>query len=75
MRAVTLQDQYCKHFDGYIELIEDDAILFSDSTTPAPSPLVQALSPKRLWYLGHYPTMVEEPATDFRELPPKVATC
>ncbi len=37
VRAVTLQDQYLVHYEGYIELIEDDSTLFKDPSAPVPS--------------------------------------
>ncbi len=30
VRAIKLQDQYVEHFDGYLELIEDESALFRD---------------------------------------------
>lgn len=40
LTAVTLQDQYLEHFDGYIELIQDGSALFRDPTAHVPSPQI-----------------------------------
>ncbi len=58
MRAITLQDQYVEHFDGYLEPIEDDSALFRDLTDRSPS---LAIAPELLWYLRRHPEREDEP--------------
>ncbi len=56
--AIKPQDQYVEHFDGYLELIEDDSAVFRDPTDREPS---LAVAPKLLWYLGRHPEGKDEP--------------
>ncbi len=58
VRAVTLQDQYMEHFDGYLELIEDHSTLLRDSSDRVSS---TAIAPELLWYLCHHPKDENEP--------------
>ena len=61
VRAITPQDQYVEHFDGYLEAIEDDSVLFRDLTVREPS---LAVAPKMLWYLGPHPKGKDEPTSE-----------
>ncbi len=38
VRMVTPSDPYYEHFDGYLELVEDDASLFCNISTQGPTP-------------------------------------
>ena len=58
VRAITSQDQYVEHFDGYLKPIEDDSALFRDLTVQE---LSLAVAPELLWYLGHHPEGEDEP--------------
>ena len=55
VRMVTPSDPYFEHFDGYLELVEDDTSLFRDMSTREPTPEQEPVSPELLWYLGHHP--------------------
>ncbi len=55
MRMVTPSDPYFEHFDGCLELVEDDAGLFRDMSTREPTPEQESVSPELLWYLGRHP--------------------
>ncbi len=72
VRAVTLQEQYMEHFDGYIEPIEDDCALFRTLTEQVPS--TPPVAPELMWYMGPHPKSEGEPvsARDL-ELSPKQA--
>ncbi len=61
MRAITQQDQYVEHFDGYLEPIEDDSALFRDFADREPS---LTIAPDMLWYLGHHPEGKDEPTLE-----------
>ncbi len=50
VRMVTPSDPYFKHFDGYLELVEDDTSLFRDMSTREPTPEQEPVSPELLWY-------------------------
>ncbi len=50
------------HFDGYLELVEDDSTLFRDPSEPVPSTYTAA--PELLWYLGRHPKSESEPELD-----------
>ncbi len=55
VRMVTPSDPYFEHFDGYLELVEDDSSLFRDTSALGPTPEQKSLPPELLWYLGHHP--------------------
>ncbi len=50
-----------EHFDGYLDLIEDDSALFRDFADREPS---LAVAPELLWYLGHHPEGKDEPTPE-----------
>ncbi len=52
---VTPSDPYSDHFDGYLELVEDDTSLFHDIPALEPTLEQQPSPPELLWYLGHHP--------------------
>ncbi len=54
VRVVTPQEQYVEHFDGYIELMEDDSTLLRDPSAPVLSP---SIAPE----LGHHLNGKDEP--------------
>ncbi len=51
VRMVTPSD-YFGHFDGYLELVEDDASLFRDISTREPTPEQKPVSPELLCVMG-----------------------
>ncbi len=55
VRMVTPSDPYFEHFDGYLELVEDDTSLFCDMSTREPTLEQEPVSPELLWYLGRHP--------------------
>ena len=55
VRMVTRSDPYLEHFDGYLELVEDDSSLFRDISALGPTPEQELISPELLWYLGRHP--------------------
>ncbi len=55
MRLVIPLDPYIEHFDGYLELVEDDSSLFRDILALGPIPEQEPVSPELLWYLGRHP--------------------
>ncbi len=55
VRMVTQSDPYYEHFDGYLELVEDDAGLFRYTSTREPTPEQEPVLPELLWYLGRHP--------------------
>ncbi len=57
---VTPSDAYFEHFDGYLELVADDASLFRDISTIEPTLEQEPVSPELLWYLGCYPKGEED---------------
>ncbi len=66
VRAITSQEQYVEHFDGYLEPIEDDSALFRDFTDRE---LSLAIAPELLWYLGHHPEREDEPTPESGKAP------
>ena len=50
VRMVTTSDPYFEYFDGYLELVEDDASLFHHISTLEPTLEREAVSPELLWY-------------------------
>ena len=55
VRMVTPSDPYFEHFDGYLELVEDDSSLFHDTSAVGPTLEREPVSPELLWYLGRHP--------------------
>ena len=51
VRMVTPSDPYFEHFDGYLELVDDDSSLFRDTSALGPTPEQEPVSPELLWYL------------------------
>ncbi len=52
---VTPSNPYFEHFDGYLELVEDDSSHFRDTSTLGPILEQEPVSPELLWYLGRHP--------------------
>ena len=55
VRMVTPLDPYYEHFDGCLELVEDDSGLFRDIPAPGPTLEQEPVPPELLWYLGRHP--------------------
>ncbi len=55
VRIVAPSDLYFKHFDGYLELVEDDASVVRNISTLEPTPEQESVSPELLLYLGGHP--------------------
>ena len=55
VRMVTPLDPYLEHFDGYLELVENDTSLFRDIPSLKPTPEQEPILPELLWYLGRHP--------------------
>ncbi len=46
VRMVIPLDPYLEHFDGYLELVEDDTSLFHDTPTLGPTPKKEPILPE-----------------------------
>ncbi len=66
VRAITPQDQYVEHFDGYPEMIGDDSALFRDL---ADRNLSMTVAPELLLYLGCHPEGEDEPMPETGKAP------
>ena len=66
---VTPLDPYFEHFDGYLELVEDDASLFRDISTLEPTLEQEPVSPELLWYLGRHPKREDDSELAAVEMP------
>ncbi len=66
---VIPSDPYLKHFDGYLESMDDDTSLFLDTPTLGPTPEQEPDSPKLLWYLGHHAKEVDDSKSELEGLP------
>ena len=47
---VTTSDPYFEYFEGYLELVEDDASIFHHISTLEPTPERESVSPELLLY-------------------------
>ncbi len=50
-----LLNPYMEHFNGYIELMDDDSSLFRDFPAPVPPAGEKSISSELLWCLGRHP--------------------
>ncbi len=48
VRMVTPSERYLEHFDGYLELVEDDSSLFRDTSALEPTQEQKPVSPELL---------------------------
>ncbi len=75
--AVLPQDPYLQHFNGYIELVEDDSSQFRDSPALVSPTSEKPISPELLWHLSHHPSMdqgsisMPDGPPDLSSVPPK----
>ncbi len=69
VRLVIPSDPYLEHFDGYLELVEDDSSLFGDQPTLVATPEQEPISPELLWYMSHHLNEEGEPEKVLNQLP------
>ncbi len=69
VRMVIPSDPYLEHFDGYLELMEDDSSLFCDTPALGPTPEQEPVSHKLLWYLGCPPKGEDDSKLSLEGLP------
>ncbi len=69
VRMVTPLDPYLEHFDGYLELVENDTSLFRDIPSLKPTPEQEPILPELLWYLGRHPKGEDDSKLALKGLP------
>ncbi len=73
VRMVIPSDPYLDHFDGYLELVEDDTSLFHDIPALEPTSEQKPISPELLWYLGRHPKEEDDSKSVLEGLPDQPA--